>query len=150
MSGTADERLEFHNPPELAPPPGYSNVVAVRHGSPVFIAGQVATDAKGSLVGGNDFRAQAEQAFRNLGIALASVGCTARHLAKLTVFVRDMRQIPEYRAARDGFFSTVTPPARPAVTLVEVSRLFADQFLIEIEAVAVVGLPARTGVHNAN
>jgi hypothetical protein len=46
MSGTADERLEFHNPPELAPPPGYSNVVAVRHGSPVFIAGQVATDAK--------------------------------------------------------------------------------------------------------
>jgi enamine deaminase RidA (YjgF/YER057c/UK114 family) len=72
MSGAADERLEFHNPPELAPPPGYSNVVAVRHGSPVFIAGQVATDAKGSLVGGNDFRAQAEQAFRNLGIALAS------------------------------------------------------------------------------
>jgi enamine deaminase RidA (YjgF/YER057c/UK114 family) len=137
MPRTADERLEFHNPPELAPPPGYSNVVAVRHGRPVFIAGQVATDAKGSLVGGNDFRAQAKQAFRNLAIALASVGCTARHLAKLTVFARDMGQIGEYRAAREGFFSTVSPPARRAVTLVEVSRLFADQLLIEVEAVAI-------------
>jgi enamine deaminase RidA (YjgF/YER057c/UK114 family) len=70
-------------------------------------------------------------------VALAAIGCTVRHLAKLTVFVRDMSRIADYRATRDQFFAMTTPPARPAVTLVEVSRLFADQFLIEIEAVAV-------------
>jgi len=137
MTGDASERIRFVNPAELAPPPGYSNVVEVRRGRIVYIAGQVATDQHGNLVGGGDFRAQAEQAFRNLGVALAAIGCTARDLAKLTVFVRDMSRIAEYRAARDRFFGTTTPPARPAVTLVEVSRLFADPYLIEIEAVAV-------------
>jgi enamine deaminase RidA (YjgF/YER057c/UK114 family) len=137
MTSGPSERIRFLNPAELAPPPGYSNVAEVRRGRIAYIAGQVATDSQGNLVGGTDLRAQAEQAFRNLGVALAAIGCTARDLAKLTVFVRDMRHIAEYRAARDRFFATTNPPARPAVTLVEVSRLFADEFLIEIEAVAV-------------
>jgi enamine deaminase RidA (YjgF/YER057c/UK114 family) len=137
MTNDACERIEFLDPVELAPPPGYSNVATIQRGRIAYIAGQVATDGQGNLVGGDDFRAQAEQAFRNLGVALAAIGCTVRHLAKLTVFVRDMSRIADYRAARDQFFAMTTPPARPAVTLVEVSRLFADQFLIEIEAVAV-------------
>jgi enamine deaminase RidA (YjgF/YER057c/UK114 family) len=137
MTEHSSERIRFLNPAELAPPPGYSNIAEVRRGRIVYFAGQVATDDQGKLVGGNDFGAQAQQVFRNLGVALAAIGCTARHLAKLTVFVRDMRRIAEYRAARDRFFATSEPAARPAVTLVEVSRLFADEFLIEIEAVAV-------------
>jgi len=137
MTGDPSEPIRFLDPAELAPPPGYSNIAEVRHGRIAYIAGQVATDSRGNLVGGNDLRAQAEQAFRNLGVALAAIGCTARDLAKLTVFVRDMRRISEYRGARDRFFATTNPPARPAVTLIEVSRLFTDEFLIEIEAVAV-------------
>jgi enamine deaminase RidA (YjgF/YER057c/UK114 family) len=137
MAEHSSERIRFLNPPELAPPPGYSNIAEVRRGRIVYFAGQVASDPQGRLVGGNDVGAQAEQAFRNLGLALAAVGCTPRHLAKLTVFVRDMRRIADYRAARDRFFATTDPPARPAVTLLEVSRLFADDYLIEIEAVAV-------------
>jgi enamine deaminase RidA (YjgF/YER057c/UK114 family) len=137
MNNGSSERIKFLNPPELAPPPGYSNVVEVRHGRIVYIAGQVATDRLGNLVGGSDFEAQADQAFRNVGAALAAVGCTARHIAKLTVFVRDMSRIADYRKARDRFFATTTPAAAPAVTLVEISKLFADQFLIEIEAIAV-------------
>jgi len=124
------------NPPELAPPPGYSNVVDVRGARLVFIAGQVATDRDGNVVGKGDVEAQAEQAFRNLGVALAAAGCTAAQLVKLTVFVRDMSRLAAYRKARDRFFASVGPPAAPAITLVEVSRLFADDFLIEIEAVA--------------
>jgi len=124
------------NPPDLAPPPGYSNVVDVRGARLVFIAGQVATDRDGNVVGKGDLEAQAEQAFRNLGVALAAAGCTAAQLVKLTVFVRDMGKLAAYRKARDRFFGTVNPPAAPAITLVEVSRLFADDFLIEIEAVA--------------
>jgi enamine deaminase RidA (YjgF/YER057c/UK114 family) len=137
MAEHSSERIRFLNPPELAPPPGYSNIAEVRRGRIVYFAGQVAIDAQGRLVGDNDFGAQAEQAFRNLGSALAAVGCTPRHLAKLTVFVRDMRRIGDYRAARDLFFATTDPPACPAVTLIEVSRLFAGEYLIEIEAVAV-------------
>jgi enamine deaminase RidA (YjgF/YER057c/UK114 family) len=137
MNNGSSERIKFLNPPELAPPPGYSNVVEVRRGRIVYIAGQVATDRLGNLVGGSDFEAQADQAFRNVGAALAAVGCTARHIAKLTVFVRDMSRIADYRKARDRFFATTTPAAAPAVTLVEISKLFADQFLIEVEAIAV-------------
>src|SRR3954452_2551589 len=77
----------FINPDGLAAPPGYSNVVEVRGGRIVFIAGQTASDRNGNLVGGNDLEAQAEQAFRNLGVALDAADLTARNLVKLTVFI---------------------------------------------------------------
>ena len=76
--------------------------------------------------------------FQNLNIALQSVGCTAANLIKLTVFLRNMDNLSAYREARNRFFATVTPPAAPAVTLVEVSRLYGPDFMIEIEAVAAV------------
>ncbi len=88
------------------------------------------------LVGKDDFAAQADQVFRNLAIALEAVGCTAANLVKLTVFLRDMDNLGAYRDARNRFFATVSPPAAPAITLVEVSKLYGPEFLIEIEAVA--------------
>jgi enamine deaminase RidA (YjgF/YER057c/UK114 family) len=126
------------NPPELGTPPGYSQVVEVRAARMIFIAGQTSLDDQGELVGKGDFAAQAAQVFRNLGIALRAVGCTAANLVKLTVFLRDMDQLTAYREVRNRFFATVTPPAAPAVTLVEVSRLYGPDFLIEIEAVAAI------------
>jgi enamine deaminase RidA (YjgF/YER057c/UK114 family) len=126
----------FINPDGLAPPPGYSNVVEVRGGRIVFIAGQTASDRDGNLVGGSDLEAQADQAFRNLGIALDAADLTARNLVKLTVFIRDMGALAAYRRARDRFFASVSPPPAPAITLVEVAKLFAPEFLIEIEAIA--------------
>jgi len=130
----ADIRLI--NPPELPPPAGYSQVVEIRSGRTVYIAGQVAVDRNGNVVGGSDFEAQADQVFGNLAAALASVGCTAKDLVKLTVYVRDMGNIALYRKARNRFLSSVTPPAAPAITLVEVSKLYAEEILLEIEAVA--------------
>jgi enamine deaminase RidA (YjgF/YER057c/UK114 family) len=90
----------------------------------------------GELVGKDDFAAQADQVFRNLLAALQAVGCNARHLAKMTVFLRDMSNLATYRECRNRFFATTTPPAAPAVTLVEVSKLYGQDFLIEIEAIA--------------
>jgi enamine deaminase RidA (YjgF/YER057c/UK114 family) len=124
------------NPPELGTPPGYSQIVEVRGGRIIFVAGQTALNREGELIGRNDFAAQAAQVFQNLEIALKSVGCTAGNLVKLTVFLRDMDNLPAYREARNRFFATTSPPAAPAVTLVEVSRLFGSEFLIEIEAIA--------------
>jgi enamine deaminase RidA (YjgF/YER057c/UK114 family) len=80
--------------------------------------------------------AQADQAFRNLGVALAAAGCTTRDLVKLNVFVRDMAALLLYRKARDRFLGAKNPPTAPAITVVEVSKLFRDDLLIEIEAVA--------------
>ena len=128
--------VSYVNPPSLELPPGYSHVVDVRGGRLIFIAGQAALNAQGIVVGGKDIEAQADQAFQNLSAALQSVGCDAGHLVKLTVFIRDMDKLADYRRARDRFFKTVDPPAAPAITLVEVSRLFSDELLIEIEGIA--------------
>ena len=138
MNDDKTELIRRLNPPGLGMPPGYSQVVDVRASRMIFIAGQTALDRDGELVGRNDFAAQADQVFRNLSVALRSVGCTASNLVKLTVFLRDMDHLAAYRDARNRFFATVTPPAAPAVTLVEVSKLYGPEFLIEIEAVAAV------------
>jgi enamine deaminase RidA (YjgF/YER057c/UK114 family) len=124
------------NPSELGTPPGYSQIVEVCAGCLVFIAGQTALDQDGNLVGKDDFPAQAAQVFRNLDAALRAVGCTPRNLVKLTVFLRNMSDLSAYREARNSFFASVTPPAAPAVTLVEVSKLYGPDFHIEIEAIA--------------
>ena len=124
------------NPPELGTPPGYSQIVEVTAQRIIFIAGQTALDADGQMVGKSDFVVQAAQVFRNLAIALAASGCTAANLVKLTVFLTDMENLASYREARNRFFASVTPPAAPAVTLVEVAKLYGADFMIEIEAIA--------------
>jgi enamine deaminase RidA (YjgF/YER057c/UK114 family) len=126
------------NPPELGTPPGYSQIVDVSAGRIIFIAGQTALDADGHVVGKHDFMAQAEQVFSNLRVALQASGCTAANLVKLTVFLTDMGNLGLYREARNRFFATVNPSAAPAVTLVEVSKLYGADFMIEIEAIAAV------------
>jgi len=136
MTGDATDRIRRLNPPELGTPPGYSQVVDVRAERIVFIAGQTALNQEGELIGKGDFAAQAAQVFRNLNIALQSVGCTASNLVKLTVFLTDMDNLLLYREARNRFFATTTTPAAPAVTLIEVSRLYGVDFMIEIEAIA--------------
>jgi enamine deaminase RidA (YjgF/YER057c/UK114 family) len=94
----------------------------VRGNHLIFIAGQAAVDASGTVVGGDNVEEQAEQAFRNVSAALESVGCTAANRVKLTVFMRDMTKLTDCRRARDRFSNSVSPPVVPAVTLVEVSR----------------------------
>ena len=126
------------NPPELGKPPGYSQIVDVTAGRIIFISGQTALDADGHVIGKSDFAAQAEQVFCNLGLALRASGCSAVNLVKLTVFLTDMENLGRYREARNRFFGSVTPPAAPAVTLVEVSKLYGADFMIEIEAIAAV------------
>lgn len=122
------------NPPTLAQPPGYAQIVEVGPGRLIFIAGQVAWDTQGKLVGAGDFALQAEQVFRNLLAAVESRGGTAASLVKLTIFVTDMQHLPLLRQVRDRFIPA--GPAVPASTLVQVAALFRPEFLIEVEAVA--------------
>ena len=136
MTRDATPAIVRINPPELGAPPGYSQIVDVSAGRIIFIAGQTALDRDGNVVGKSDFAAQVAQVFHNLAIALQASGCTAANLVKLTVFLTNMDNLGLYREARNRFFASVTPPAAPAVTLVEVSKLYGGDFMIEIEAIA--------------
>jgi enamine deaminase RidA (YjgF/YER057c/UK114 family) len=136
MTDDATPSIIRINPPELGTPPGYAQIVDVRANRLIFISGQTALDSDGNVVGKNDFTAQAAQVFRNLGSALQARGCTPANLVKLTVFLTDMGNLAHYREARNLFFASITPPAAPAVTLVEVSKLYGADFMIEIEAIA--------------
>ena len=127
-------RVQRINPPSLPTVPGYSQVATVAGGDLVFIAGQVSLDPAGAIVGIGDFAAQTAQVFRNLIAALEAAGASAVNLVKLTTFVTDMTQLSAFRSVRDQFLD---PNHLPASTLVQVSRLFRPEFLIEIEAIAV-------------
>jgi reactive intermediate/imine deaminase len=124
----------FTNPPSLSTPTGYTHVVEVLRGRTVYIAGQVALDRQGTLVGKGDFQAQTKQVFENLSAALAAVGATFEHVVKMNTFVTDMGQVQALREIRTQYIGR-NPPAN---TLVGVVRLAREEFLIEIEAIAVV------------
>ena len=104
-------------------------------GTLVFISGQVALDQSGNVVGKDDFRAQLQQVFENLKAAVEAAGGTFDDVIKLNSYVVDMSHLAEFREVRDRFVNVKNPPASTAV---QVSRLFRPEFLVEIEAVAVV------------
>ena len=124
----------FLSPDTLPAPFGYSHVVDAPAGRTVYISGQVPLDAGGNLVGKGDFAAQVRQVFENLTAALAAADASWKDVVKLDYFVRDIGEVAALRAIRDEHVNTEQPPAS---TLVEVSRLFRDDVLVEIEAVAV-------------
>jgi enamine deaminase RidA (YjgF/YER057c/UK114 family) len=128
---------QFMNPSGLATPRGYTHVVTAQPGRLVFIAGQVAYDATGQLVGAGDLRAQAEQVYENLKTALAAAGATFADVVKFTTFVvgykhEDRAIIAEVRSRY------VSAERLPASALVGVQALALPGLLIEVEATAVV------------
>jgi reactive intermediate/imine deaminase len=124
----------FLSPDTLPPPFGYSQIVDAPASRVIYLAGQVPLDRDGELVGAGDFEAQTRQVFGNLTAALDAAGVTWSDVVKLNYYVLDISQAASMRAIRDEHIDTEHPPAS---TLVEVSRLFRDDVLIEIDAVAI-------------
>jgi enamine deaminase RidA (YjgF/YER057c/UK114 family) len=137
MSDSSNFRL--FNPEAMAKPvAGYSQVGEVTGGKVVYIAGQVALDASGNLVGKDDFRAQVEQVFKNLNLAVQAAGGSFHDVIKLNYYCADSvdpAEIAQVREIRDKYVNTQAPPAS---TFVVVRRLVRPEWLIEVEAVAVV------------
>src|SRR3954462_14829056 len=130
--------FRIYNPDTIAKPTGYSHVAEVTGGKIVYIAGQVALDRSGNLVGKENLRAQAQQVFANLKAAVEAAGGDTSDFIKLNIYVAesvDAGQIPVIREIRDKFVNTANPPTS---TLVVVKRLVRPELLIEIDAVAVV------------
>ena len=126
--------VQYLNPSTLSVPTGYTHVVQVQSGRTIYIAGQVALDKSGNLVGKNDFAAQATQVFENLKLALSAAGATFDNLVKVTTFVTDMSQIATLRAIRARYYGKNAP----ASTLVQIGKLANEDLMVEIEAVAVL------------
>ncbi|MYW02511.1 RidA family protein [Streptomyces sp. SID3343] len=133
---TTNSRLtHLPAPAGVLPGNGYTQVVT-GPGRLVVISGQVAADEHGTLVGEGDPGAQARQVFENLRRCLAAAGATFDDVVKLTYFLTDVAHLPAIRAARDEFVDVTRPPASSAVQVV---ALFKPEYLLEIEAFALVG-----------
>lgn len=133
-----DLSFRLFNPEGLNKPTGYSHVGEVRGGRVVYIAGQVSLDPSGNLVGKDDLRAQVVQVFENLKTALAAAGATFREVIKLNTYCVDSVDasgIALVRAIREQYLDAKNPPVS---TFVVVRRLAHPEWLIEVEAVAVV------------
>jgi enamine deaminase RidA (YjgF/YER057c/UK114 family) len=130
-------QTSYPTSPDLPPANGYSHVVTAMPGKMVFIAGQVAMDKQGKIVGAGDLRAQTEQALLNLKTALAAAGADFSHVVKLNWYVKNFNssQLPIIREVRAKYLSKTNPPAS---TLAGVAELFLPDVLIEVEAIAVI------------
>jgi reactive intermediate/imine deaminase len=132
---SSEDNFELLIPGTMPKSVGYSQVAAVTGGKIVFISGQVALDKSGNVVGKDDFRAQIQQVFENLKAAVEAAGGGFSDIIKLNSYVLDFSHLQEFREVRDQYVNLKNPPASTAV---QVSRLFRPEFLVEIEAVAVV------------
>lgn len=123
------------NPGELSRPTGYTHVVASNGRTTIYIAGQVAFDRDGVIVGPGDAKPQIEQVFTNLEIALAAAGATFRDVVKTTTFLVGMEHVGVLREVRERYLDRESPPAS---TVIGVQALVRPELLVEIEAVAVL------------
>ena len=115
-------------------PVGYSNIVEVRGGRTLYIAGQLALDKEGKIVGAGDFRSQVKQVFENLKARLAEGGASFKDVVKLNYYLTDASDIQALRDTRNNYINVENPPAS---TLVVVKQLVREEYLIEVEAIAV-------------
>ena len=113
-------------------PVGFSPVARV--GKQIFVAGQVANDANGVLVGVGDARAQTEQCFKNVEAALQAAGAGWDDVTKITCFLVNADDYAAYAEVRNGIF----PENGPASSTVIVTVLVRPEMLVEVEAYAVL------------
>jgi enamine deaminase RidA (YjgF/YER057c/UK114 family) len=113
----------------------YSHAVAVQGGRTLYISGQLARDREGNIVGRSDMAAQIRQVGENLKAALAASGAGLEDLVKTTTYVTNIDEFFKHAALRMEYFG----PGLPASTTVEVRRLSHPDFMVEVEAVAVLG-----------
>jgi len=132
---SSEDNFQLLIPETMPKSIGYSQMATVKGGTIVFVAGQVALDKSGNVVGKDNFRAQVQQVFENLKAAVEAAGGDFGDVIKLNSYFLDLSHLPEFREVRDKYVNLKNPPVSTAV---QVPRLFRPEFLVEVEAVAVV------------
>jgi enamine deaminase RidA (YjgF/YER057c/UK114 family) len=136
MEAAQSMTLERINPEDLPTPLSYTHVIVATGSRLVFVAGQEPEDEQGNLVGPGDLAAQARQVFANLGRALAAGGARPDQVAKITIFVVNYR--PGYLPAIEDGRVALFGDHKPADTLVGVEALSRPEYLIEVDAIAII------------
>jgi enamine deaminase RidA (YjgF/YER057c/UK114 family) len=130
--------FELVNPVGLEPPVGYSHVAKIAGGTLVHVAGQAPFDDKGEVVGRGDFVAQFCQVMRNLKIAIEAVGGRPQQYAVLTIYITNLTAYWDNKKPLGTAYREVFGKYFPAITLVEVNRLYNPDCMLEISAIAVI------------
>jgi enamine deaminase RidA (YjgF/YER057c/UK114 family) len=118
------------------PPPGrYSHVCIVEAKRLMVVAGQIAVDHRGSVIGPGDFKRQFEQVYRNLGAILKEYGATFRDVVQFTTYLVNARDLPLFHQLRARLYKRLYPKGDyPPNTLLVIDRLVLEELLLEIEA----------------
>jgi enamine deaminase RidA (YjgF/YER057c/UK114 family) len=134
---TDTSTVSFKNPSSVATPKGYSHAAIIDLGNcqMIVLSGQVPLDSNGNLVGQGNFEKQSEQVLLNIKNILAELGGTMDDIIRLGIYTTDVSQMQAFRDVRDKFINLKSPPTS---TLVEVSKLFRGDVLIEVEATAII------------
>ncbi|MBO0735628.1 MAG: RidA family protein [Alphaproteobacteria bacterium] len=130
--------VAIFNPASLSRPLGqYSQIARVRAREFVFIAGQVAVDIAGNIVGADDFDAQCTQVFANIKAGLDSVGAGWGDVVQFTSYLVDAQDVAKFMEYRARSFPGMFPPgAYPPNTLLIVDRLVQELLRLEVQTVA--------------
>jgi len=123
------------SPAALPPAHGYSHIVVAPPGQLVVISGQVALDAKGNLVGADDFEKQCVQVHENIKSALASLGLTFKDVIRTDNYITDRKYLPLLRRVRSNYLPAEQAPAS---TLLVVGGFFRPDLLVEVSVEAVI------------
>jgi enamine deaminase RidA (YjgF/YER057c/UK114 family) len=127
-------KKEHVNPASWQEKFGYSQGCRVDEAQRLlFVAGQIALDENGDVVGEGDFEAQTRQVFTNMGRVLESAGMSFENLVQIGGFLTDIGQLPTYARVRDEFVNTSAPPAS---TTIGVTSLALPELLVEVNAIA--------------
>lgn len=130
--------FELINPKGLEPPVGYAHIARINGGTMVRVAGQAPFNEQGRVVGKGDFVAQFTQVMRNLKTAVEAVGGKPEDYAELTIYVTKLEAYWDNKKPIGAAYRAVFGKYFPAITLVEVSRLYNPDCMIEISGVAIV------------
>jgi len=130
--------FELLNPAGLEKPVGYAHVAKITSGKLLYVAGQAPFDANGDVVGKGDFVAQFRKVMENLKLAVEGAGGRPNQLAVLTMYVTDVQAYLANKKPLGAAYTEVFGKHFPAITLVEVKRLYNPDCMVEISGIAVV------------
>ena len=137
MALSAHGQVQHINPDSLSKNPAFTQVVTVTGpAKTIYIGGQDAVDASGAIVGKGDIRFQVEQVFKNLQVALKASGAELEHIIKWNIYIVQGQPLrPAFEVSRQIWGSGPNPPA---ITVMFVGGLAHPDFLVEMDAIAVV------------
>ncbi|HKP53894.1 MAG TPA: RidA family protein [Chloroflexia bacterium] len=131
-------KAQIVNPPTLPRPKGFNHGILTTGGRILFLAGQTALDMEGHIIAPGDIVAQYRQVLSNLKAVVVEAGGTMQNIIKITIFVKDLDGYKAHLKSLGQVHKEFFGSYYPATALLEISRFFDDEALVEIEGIAVI------------